>query len=206
MFEDVRGVKLYRLENLLPGRATGLPELHGRPLLGGDQGERRPRAPVRHGHQAVQALHGGRPAVPAGRRGGEAGPQRGGRGTQSIPPGPRGVRVPAHPPGAGELAGDQNPLRSLETRKAAPIPTRSCLRPGPRGRRPARPVAATCWSAARALPPTTGRSSTWRTVGWIPVDLLLGEGRTRVTIPQEPNPRNYYFGSLDFDRVTFSKG
>ncbi len=43
-------------------------------------------------------------------------------------------------------------------------------------------------------------------MGWIPVDCLLAEGKIRVSLSPEINPRTYYFGSLDFSHITFSKG
>jgi hypothetical protein len=44
------------------------------------------------------------------------------------------------------------------------------------------------------------------TVGWIPVDPFLGEGALRVNIPPEVDPQVYFFGSLDFNHLAFSKG
>jgi transglutaminase-like putative cysteine protease len=43
-------------------------------------------------------------------------------------------------------------------------------------------------------------------VGWIPVDPILGEGRIRVNIPPEVDPYTYYFGNLDFNHLALSKG
>jgi transglutaminase-like putative cysteine protease len=43
-------------------------------------------------------------------------------------------------------------------------------------------------------------------VGWIPVDPILGEGKIRVSLPPEINPGQYYFGNLDFNHLTLSKG
>jgi len=44
------------------------------------------------------------------------------------------------------------------------------------------------------------------TVGWIPVDPILGEGKIRVSIPPEVDPHTYYFGNLDFNHLALSKG
>jgi len=44
------------------------------------------------------------------------------------------------------------------------------------------------------------------TIGWIPVDLRLAEGASRVSLAPEINPQSYYFGNLDFSHLTFSKG
>jgi hypothetical protein len=44
------------------------------------------------------------------------------------------------------------------------------------------------------------------TVGWIPVDPILGEGKIRVNIPPEVDPYTYYFGNLDFNHLALSKG
>jgi transglutaminase-like putative cysteine protease len=43
-------------------------------------------------------------------------------------------------------------------------------------------------------------------VGWIPVDPILGEGKIRVSLPPEVNPGQYYFGNLDFNHLALSKG
>jgi transglutaminase-like putative cysteine protease len=44
------------------------------------------------------------------------------------------------------------------------------------------------------------------TVGWIPVDPILGEGKIRVNIPPEVDPYTYFFGNLDFNHIALSKG
>lgn len=44
------------------------------------------------------------------------------------------------------------------------------------------------------------------TVGWIPVDPILGEGKIRVNIPLEVDPYTYFFGNLDFNHLALSKG
>lgn len=44
------------------------------------------------------------------------------------------------------------------------------------------------------------------TVGWIPVDPILGEGKIRVNIPPEVDPYSYFFGNLDFSHLALSKG
>ena len=44
------------------------------------------------------------------------------------------------------------------------------------------------------------------TLGWIPVDPILGEGKIRVSIPPEVDPYTYYFGNLDFNHLALSKG
>jgi hypothetical protein len=44
------------------------------------------------------------------------------------------------------------------------------------------------------------------TVGWIPVDPVLGEGKIRVNIPPEVDPYTYFFGNLDFNHLALSKG
>ena len=44
------------------------------------------------------------------------------------------------------------------------------------------------------------------TVGWIPVDPILGEGKIRVNIPPEVDPYAYFFGNLDFNHLALSKG
>jgi transglutaminase-like putative cysteine protease len=43
-------------------------------------------------------------------------------------------------------------------------------------------------------------------VGWIPVDPILGEGKIRVSLPPEVNPGQYYFGNMDFNHLALSKG
>jgi len=44
------------------------------------------------------------------------------------------------------------------------------------------------------------------TVGWLPVDPILGEGKIRVNIPPEVDPYSYFFGNLDFNHLALSKG
>ncbi len=44
------------------------------------------------------------------------------------------------------------------------------------------------------------------TVGWIPVDPILGEGKIRVNIPPEVDPYSFFFGNLDFNHLALSKG
>jgi len=44
------------------------------------------------------------------------------------------------------------------------------------------------------------------TVGWIPVDPILAEGKIRVNIPPEVDPYAYFFGNLDFNHLALSKG
>ncbi len=43
-------------------------------------------------------------------------------------------------------------------------------------------------------------------IGWIPVDPFLGEGKGNIILSPEIDPRKYYFGNLDFNHITFSKG
>jgi hypothetical protein len=43
-------------------------------------------------------------------------------------------------------------------------------------------------------------------VGWIPVDPILAEGTIRANIPPEIDPYVYFFGNLDFNHLTLSKG
>ncbi|GAH67962.1 unnamed protein product, partial [marine sediment metagenome] len=43
-------------------------------------------------------------------------------------------------------------------------------------------------------------------VGWVPVDPLLGEGKLRVSLAPEIDPKDFYFCNLDFSHITFSKG
>ena len=56
----------------------------------------------------------------------------------------------------------------------------------------------------------TARNHWWAefyldTVGWVPVDPAMGAGlMCKIFQPQE-NPRNYYFGNLDSQHVTFSR-
>ncbi|MCP5513893.1 MAG: IPT/TIG domain-containing protein [Spirochaetales bacterium] len=42
--------------------------------------------------------------------------------------------------------------------------------------------------------------------GWIPVDPALGDGAAFGNIPQVENPSDYYFGNLDSNHITFSRG
>ncbi len=43
-------------------------------------------------------------------------------------------------------------------------------------------------------------------LGWVPVDPILGEGKMRVPLPPQADPTQYYFGNLDFSHIAFSKG
>jgi transglutaminase-like putative cysteine protease len=43
-------------------------------------------------------------------------------------------------------------------------------------------------------------------VGWIPVDVYLGEGKLRAPLAPEIDPTTYYFGNLDFSHLALSKG
>ncbi len=42
--------------------------------------------------------------------------------------------------------------------------------------------------------------------GWVPVDTALGDGMDIVGIKIPENPERYYFGNVDNQRITFSKG
>ncbi len=42
--------------------------------------------------------------------------------------------------------------------------------------------------------------------GWVPVDAALGDGMDIVGIKIPKNPEGYYFGNVDNQRITFSKG
>ena len=46
------------------------------------------------------------------------------------------------------------------------------------------------------------------TLGWVPVDPALGDEKTLLPTPPQPDfdPRAYYFGNLDNQHVTFTKG
>jgi transglutaminase-like putative cysteine protease len=44
------------------------------------------------------------------------------------------------------------------------------------------------------------------TVGWIPADPILGEGKIRVNIPPEVDPYTYFFGNMDFSHLSLSRG
>jgi transglutaminase-like putative cysteine protease len=103
--------------------------------------------------------------------------------------------------------GDRDPLRPLETRKADAYSyaVLFCALARAAGV-PARPVAGYLLERGETASRHYWAEFYLETVGWVPVDLFLGEGRTRVSIPPEANPRTYYFGSLDYDRVAFSKG
>lgn len=42
--------------------------------------------------------------------------------------------------------------------------------------------------------------------GWIPVDTALGDGMNILGLKIPENPKKYYFGNIDYQRITFSKG
>jgi len=45
-----------------------------------------------------------------------------------------------------------------------------------------------------------------RRFGWVPVDAILGAGKSFGNMPQAENPRIYYFGNLDSSHIAFSRG
>jgi transglutaminase-like putative cysteine protease len=209
MFEDVRGVKLYRLENLLPGESYGVFQSYMVDRYSVETKVNVGRVPP---YDTATKLYkrytAADPQVPAGSDevvklarsvvAGERNPYRQARAVYEY------LLTRLEPVSS---AGDQNPLRSLETRKADAYSyaVLFCALARAVGV-PARPVAGYLLERGASASRHYWAEFYLETVGWIPVDPLLGEGRTRVTIPPEANPRNYYFGSLDFDRVTFSKG
>jgi transglutaminase-like putative cysteine protease len=210
MFEDVRGVKLYRLESLVPGESYAISQSYMVDRYSVQTKVNVGRVPpFDTATKLYKRYTAADPQMPAGSEqvlklarsvlAGERNPYRQARVLYEY----LITRLEPAPP-----AGDQDPLRPLETRKADAYSYAAlfCTLARAVGI-PARPV------AGYLIPP--GQDSAARhfwaefyleSVGWIPVDPFLGEGRIRVSIPPEANPRAYYFGSLDFDRITFSKG
>jgi transglutaminase-like putative cysteine protease len=210
MFEDVRGVKLYRLENLVPGESYTVSQSYMVDRYSVETKVNIGRVPAydtttklfkRYTAAAPQVPAGGEQLLKVVRSvvAGERNPYRQARALYEY----LINRLEPAPP-----AGEQDPLRPLETRKADDYSYAIlfCALARTAGI-PARPVAGYLLTPGR----DTAARHYWaefylETVGWIPVDPFLGEGRIRVSIPPEANPRSYYFGSLDFDRITFSKG
>jgi hypothetical protein len=209
MFEEVRGVKLYRLENLVPGESYGVFQSYMVDRYSVETKVNVGRVPQYDTSTKLYKRYtAADPLVPAGSEqvvklarsvvGAERNPYRQARALYEY------LLTRLDPVSS---LGDPNPLRPLETRKADAYSyaVLFCALARAVGV-PARPVAG--YLLERGASPTRHYWAEFylETVGWIPVDPLLGEGRIRVSIPPEANPRNYYFGSLDFDRVTFSKG
>ena len=210
MFEDVWGVKLYRLENLVPGESYEVSQSYMVDRYSVETKVNVGRVPSYDPSTKLYKRYtAADPLVPAGSEqvlklarsvvAGERNPYRQARAlyeyllTRLEPVSPTGER---------------DPLRPLETRRADAYSYAIlfCALARAAGI-PARPVAGYLLERGQ----DSASRHYWaefylETVGWIPVDPFLGEGRLRVSIPPEANPRSYYFGSLDFDRITFSKG
>jgi hypothetical protein len=209
MFEEVRGVKLYRLENLVPGESYGVSQSYMVDRYSVQTQVNVGRVPP---YDTATKLYkrytAADPQVPAGSEqvaklarsvvAGERNPYRQARAIYEY----LLTRLEPVPP-----TGDRDPLRALETRKsdAYSYTVLFCALARTVGI-PARQVAGYLLERGQNASRHYWAEFYIETVGWIPVDLFLGEGRLRVSIPPEANPRTYYFGSLDFDRVTFSKG
>ncbi len=210
MFEDVRGVRLYRLENLVPGESYTVSQSFMVDRYSVETKVNVGRVPA---YDTATKLYkrytAADPQVPSGSEqalklarsvvAGERNPYRQARALYEY----LITRLEPVSP-TGEL----DPLRSLETRRADDYSYAIlfCALARAAGI-PARPVAGYLLERGQ----DSASRHYWaefylETVGWIPVDPFLGEGRIRVSIPPEANPRSYYFGSLDFDRITFSKG
>jgi transglutaminase-like putative cysteine protease len=209
LFDDVRGVKLYRLENLAPAEGYTVSQSYMVDRYSVETKVNVGRVPQYDTSTKLYKRYtAADPLVPsAGEQvqklaksvvGGERNPFRQARAIYEYL---LNRLEPVAP------TGDRDPLHPLETRKADAYEyaVLFCALARADGI-PARPVAGYLLER-----PGSASRHYWaefyiETVGWIPVDLFLGEGRTRVSIPTEANPRSYYFGSLDYDRLTFSKG
>jgi hypothetical protein len=98
-------------------------------------------------------------------------------------------------------------LKAIEDRKGNPYVYAILFCALARGQEiPARPVAG--YLVDRDLQATRHYWAEFyiETVGWIPVDPILGEGKIRLNIPPEIDPYTYYFGNLDFNHLALSKG
>lgn len=209
LFDEVRGVKLYRLENLVPGESYGVSQSYMVDRYSVETKVNIGRVPQ---YETTSKLYkrytAADPQVPAASDqvvklarsviGAERNPYRQARAVYEYLLG----RLEPVPP-----TGDRDPLRPLETRKADAYSyaVLFCALARAAGV-PARPVAGYLLERGETASRHYWAEFYLETVGWVPVDLFLGEGRTRVSIPPEANPRTYYFGSLDYDRVAFSKG
>jgi len=102
---------------------------------------------------------------------------------------------------------EADPLRSVETRKGASYhyALLFCALARSQGL-PARPVAGYLIDMELKSSRHYWAEFYVETVGWIPVDPFLGEGRSRQGLPADQSPLAYYFGNLDFGRLAFSKG
>ena len=102
---------------------------------------------------------------------------------------------------------DYDPLAALDSRKANAYiyAVLFCALARSQGI-PARPVAGYLIDRTLAAVRHYWAEFYLDSVGWIPVDPILAEGKIRVSLPPEINPYNYYFGNLDFNHLAFSKG
>jgi hypothetical protein len=102
---------------------------------------------------------------------------------------------------------ETDPLKSIETRKATSYhyALLFCALARSQGV-PARPVAGYLIDKDLKSSRHYWAEFYVETVGWIPVDPFLGEGKIRQPLPADQTPLGYYFGNLDFGRLAFSKG
>jgi len=213
MYEDVRGVKLVRLLDVAPGRSYRVDQSYMVERYSVETKVNVGRVPLNYdtSTKLYKRYTVDEPLVPAAAEavrkqarsavGAERNPYRKARALYEY----LVNRLEPLEGAGGERAGD--PLGALESRRggAYGYAVLFCALARAEGV-PARPVAGYLLERGGGTARHYWAEFYLETVGWIPVDPFLAEGRVRTSLPAGVSARSYYFGNLDFDRITFSKG
>lgn len=210
MFEELRGVKLFRMENLEAGSTYRVFQSYMVERYSIETKVNVGRVPLEYDTETklYKRYTTADPFVPADNErigkqaaaivGGERNPWRKARAIYEW------IVSRAEPAAVGQ---ERDPVRLLDTRKgdAYEYALLFCALARSAGL-PARPVAGYLLDRDLRASRHYWAEFYLQSIGWIPVDPFLGEGKVRATLPAEANPRSYYFGNLDFEHLTFSKG
>jgi hypothetical protein len=210
MFDELRGVKLFRLENLVAGGSYQLTQSYMVERYSIETRVNIGRVSLEYdtSTKLYKRYTTADPLVPAGNErivkqasaivGGERNPYRKARAIYEW------MLNRLEPSAAGV---ERDPLRLLDTRKgeAYDYAMLFCALTRSAGL-PARPVAGYLLDRDQKATRHYWAEFYIPHIGWIPVDPYLGEGKARTTLPADANPRVYYFGNLDYSHLTFSKG
>jgi hypothetical protein len=210
MFEELRGVKLFRLENLAAGASYRILQSYMVERYSIETRVNIGRVPLEYdtATKLYKRYTTADPLVPAGSERvlkqasaivlGERNPYRKARAIYEW------ILNRLEPVSAGS---ERDPVRLLDTRKgdAYAYTMLFCALARAAGL-PARPVAGYLLDQGEKADRHYWAEFYLPTIGWIPVDPFLGEGKVRVTLPADANPRVYYFGNLDHSHIAFSKG
>jgi hypothetical protein len=215
LFEDVGGVKLFMLENLEEGRSYSVyqsfmvdrysvqTKINVGSVPAGYDGVPRLFKRYTAADSVVPAAEGSLVKLSRSIVGAERNPYRKARAVynyllQRLEPDP--------------ALRERDVLKALEQRKGdayvyAVLFCALCRSAGV----PARPVAGYLVAANPLDASAATARHYWaefylQTVGWVPADPFLGEGKQQVDLPPEVNRGTYYFGNLDYEHLTFSKG